>query len=103
MFTRMPSPLLPLIVAVTTTKVSLATKFRIHRSFLLSCDWDVAWRSNLRACAQATKRAILQIYCSSDRGRAMVSVEGWGVLRWCFLLKGQKGGRGLGNYVDQQL
>lgn len=72
MFTRIPSPLLPLTVAVTTTNVSLATKFRIHLSLRVSCDWEVAWRSNLRACAQATNRTILQTYCSSDRGSAML-------------------------------
>lgn len=36
MFTTIPSPLDPLIVAVTTTKVSLETKFRMHRSDFLS-------------------------------------------------------------------
>lgn len=72
MLTRMPSPLLPLTIAVTTTSVSLATKFRTHLSFLLSCDCDVAWRSNLRACAQATNSTRLQMYCSSDRGGAMM-------------------------------
>lgn len=74
MFTRMPSPLVPLTIAVTTTSVSLATKFRMHRSFLLSCDCDVACRSNFNALAQAMKRTRLQMYCSSDRGSAMVVV-----------------------------
>lgn len=74
MFTRMPSPLAPLTIAVTTTNVSLATKFRMHRSFLLSCDCDVACRSNLSALAQAMKSTRLQMYCSSDRGSAMVVV-----------------------------
>lgn len=74
MFTRMPSPLVPLTIAVTTTNVSLATKFRMHRSFLLSCDCDVACRSNFNALAQAMKRTRLQTYCSSDRGSAMVVV-----------------------------
>lgn len=76
MFTRMPSPLVPLTIAVTTTRVSLATKFRMHRSFLLSCDCDVACRSNFNALAQAMKRTRLQMYCSSDRGSAMVVVGG---------------------------
>lgn len=74
MFTRMPSPLVPLTIAVTTTNVSLATKFRMHRSFLLSCDCDVACRSNFNALTQAMKRTRLQMYCSSDRGSAMVAV-----------------------------
>jgi hypothetical protein len=44
-----PSPLLPLIVAVTTTSVSLVAKFLMHRSFLVL--WpECATRSNLRAC-----------------------------------------------------
>jgi hypothetical protein len=47
--TTCPSPLLPLIVAVTTTSVLLFTKFRMHRSFLVL--WpECATRSNLRAC-----------------------------------------------------
>lgn len=75
MLTRMPSPLLPETIAVTTTRVSLATKFRTHLSFLLSCDCEVAWRSNFRACAQARKNTILQTYCSNDRGIAMMGVE----------------------------
>lgn len=83
MLTRMPSPLLPETIAVTTTRVSLATKFRTHLSFLLSCDCEVAWRSNFRACAQARKNTILQTYCSNDRGIAMIGVEQaenlWGV------------------------
>lgn len=74
MFTRMPSPLVPLTIAVTTTNVSLATKFRMHRSFLLSCDCDVACRSNFNALTQAMKRTRLQKYCSSDRGSAIVVV-----------------------------
>jgi hypothetical protein len=74
MFTRMPSPLVPLTIAVTTTSVSLATKFRMHRSFLLSCDCDVAGRSNFNALAQEMKRTRLQMYCSNDRGSAMVVV-----------------------------
>ena len=95
MFTRMPSPLAPLTMAVTTTSVSLATKFRMHRSFLLSCDCDVACRSNFNALAQAMKRTRPQMYCSSDRGSAMVVVvdavcvwrEGasWGQLQPGFL------------------
>lgn len=48
MLTICPSPFCPLTIAVTSTRVSLATKFRIHRSYLL--EWPVcAWRSNLRA------------------------------------------------------
>lgn len=78
--TRMPSPLLPLTIAVTTTRVSLATKFRMHRSFLVSCDWEVAWRSNLRALAQATRSITLQMYCNRDRGGAIVRVGGIGKL-----------------------
>jgi len=68
MLTDMPSPTAPLTVAVTTTRVSLATKFRMHRSW--PC---VAPRSNLRACEQAAKRTRLQTYCSSDRGTAIVA------------------------------
>lgn len=45
MSTLCPSPLLPSMVAVTTTRVSLLTKLRIHRS----CGLDSACKSNLRA------------------------------------------------------
>lgn len=76
MLTRIPSPLLPDTIAVTTTRVSLATKFRTHLSFLLSCDCEVAWRSNFRASAQARKSTILQTYCSNDRGIAMMRSKG---------------------------
>ena len=43
-----PSPLDPSTMAVTTTKVSFATKFRIHRWYLV---WLPVWaaRSNLSA------------------------------------------------------
>lgn len=46
MLTCCPSPLWPLTVAVTTTRVSEATKFLMHR-----CRWPAgsAGRSNLRA------------------------------------------------------
>lgn len=48
MLTICPSPFCPLTIAVTSTRVSLATKFRMHRSYLL--EWPVcACRSNLRA------------------------------------------------------
>lgn len=44
-FTTCPSPLVPPMVAVTTTKVSLDTKFRMHRWYLpLLPEW--ACRSN---------------------------------------------------------
>ncbi len=76
MLTCMPSPLVPSTVAVTTTRVSLATKFRTHRLGLLPLLW--AWRSNLSAFAKATNSSTLQAYCSSDRGGAMVA--GW--CRW---------------------
>lgn len=47
MFTTCPSPLVPPTMAVTTTRVSLATKFRIHRWYLaLLPGWEA--RSNLR-------------------------------------------------------
>ena len=62
MLTTCPSPLLPLIVAVTTTNVSLFTKFRMHRSFLVL--WpECATRSNLRACE--TGRTMRRIRMSS--------------------------------------
>lgn len=60
--TTCPSPLLPLIIAVTTTSVSLFTKFRIHRSFLEL--WpECATRSNLRAWENG--RTIRRIKMSS--------------------------------------
>lgn len=61
MLTICPSPFCPLTIAVTSTRVSLATKFRMHRSYLL--EWPVcAWRSNLRAEEKgraARKRRVL--------------------------------------------
>lgn len=84
MFTRMPSPLFPDTIAVTTTSVSLPTKFRTHRSFLWSWECEVAWRSNLSARAQARKSARLQMYCRSDRGVAIFAGSGVSVAggRW---------------------
>lgn len=48
MFTIWPSPFAPLTVAVTSTSVSLDTKFRMHLSYRAL--WPVcAWRSNFKA------------------------------------------------------
>ena len=47
-----PSPRVPSIVAVTTTRVSWLTKFRMHRS----CGLDSAWISNLRAYESSGRR-----------------------------------------------
>lgn len=82
----MPSPLLPLTMTVTTTNVSLPTKFRMHLAFFLSELWDFASMSNLSACAQAMKRTRLQMYCSSDRGSAIVMCRegGRGRVVWAF-------------------
>src|ERR1700753_4104769 len=52
MLTIIPSPRLPLTIAVTTTSVSLVTKFRMHRSFFALCP-GCATSSNLRACARS--------------------------------------------------
>lgn len=71
----MPSPLLPPTVAVTTTNVSFATKFRMHRSVFLSLG-PRAVRSNFRALTEAIKSTKPQMYCSSARGSAIVSVLG---------------------------
>ena len=60
MLTVWPSPFCPLTIAVTSTKVSFATKFRMHRSYLE--EWPVcAWRSNLSAKerGRAARRRIL--------------------------------------------
>ena len=56
MLTCCPSPLLPDTVAVTTTSVSLLTKFLIHRSFLAECP-GCATRSNLRADERVARTA----------------------------------------------
>lgn len=72
-FTIIPSPLDPLRVAVTTTRVSFDTKFRMHLSDFLSwCGY--AWRSNLSASAQAKNNRKLQSVCTSDREIAMVEL-----------------------------
>lgn len=47
MFTNCPSPFDPPTVAVISTKVSLATKFRMHLSYF--AEWPVwAGRSNFK-------------------------------------------------------
>lgn len=66
--TTMPSPLKPSTLAVTTTSVSLATKFRMHLSFF-PC---LASRSNFRAEMEVSKRNMLQTYCSHVRVNAML-------------------------------
>jgi len=50
-FTICPSPLLPPTIAVTSTRVSLATKFRMHLSYFELCP-VCACRSNFRAEAK---------------------------------------------------
>lgn len=50
-FTICPSPLLPDTIAVTSTRVSLPTKFRIHLSYFELCP-VCACRSNFRAEAR---------------------------------------------------
>lgn len=71
MLTVWPSPFDPLTMAVTTTNVSLATKFRMHRSFLPSrC--GTAARSNLRASTDAMSSTMLQTYRSRARGKAIM-------------------------------
>ncbi len=49
MLTCCPSPFEPPTVTVTTTSVSLATKFRIHRSDFLCWPDGCAVKSNLSA------------------------------------------------------
>ena len=51
MLTRCPWPLSPPTIAVTTTRVSAPTKFRIHRGVSSASGW--AYNSNLRACVSA--------------------------------------------------
>lgn len=71
MLTVMPSPLCPLMIAVTTTSVSFPTKFCMHRHGF--CSWPAcACRSNLRAWARETNRRTLQAYCSSPLRNAIV-------------------------------
>lgn len=76
MLTIMPSPLLPPTVAVTTTKVSLATKFRMHRSTFLSLG-PRAVRSNFKALTDAIRSTRPQMYCSNARGKAIVLYLLW--------------------------
>lgn len=57
MFNVWPSPLLPLTVAVTTTNWSLATKFRMHRSFCLDSWPGWACISNFRAVMRGRRKA----------------------------------------------
>jgi len=69
MSTRIPSSLWPSTVAVTTTRVSLPTKFRMHRCECRLCEGSAS-RSNLRACVPAASSSRLQ---KRDRARAMVA------------------------------
>lgn len=67
MFSCMPSPLYPSTIAVTTTNMSLATKFRMHLLERLSCPLP-AWMSNFRASVPtASRSSALQTFCSTDR------------------------------------
>jgi hypothetical protein len=52
--TRWPSPLLPLTVAVTTTRTSRLTKLRIHRGWTYCACW--AGSSKRRPCDTAARR-----------------------------------------------
>jgi hypothetical protein len=72
MFTICPSPLLPSSVAVTTTSVSLFTKFRMHRSFLL-CG-GLAMRSNFNAVVRCMERRsnMLHNSCMSSIVRDLI-------------------------------
>lgn len=74
MFTLIPSPGSPSTVAVTTTSVSLATKFLTHRSLCLSLCFT-APISNFRASATAKKRKMLLKALRKDREDVM--------LDWC--------------------
>lgn len=69
MLTIIPSPLLPLTVAVTTTSVSLLTKFRIHLSFFALCP-GCATRSNFNACELNGNSAIERRSRRGRKGRA---------------------------------
>ena len=69
--TRCPSPLLPLSIAVTTTRVSALTKFRIHRCVSFACGW--AYNSNLRACVNANGRRRNEV--RKERGYIAVQKE----------------------------
>ena len=57
MFKVWPSPLLPLMVAVTTTNWSLATKLRMQRSLEADSWPGCAWMSNLRAETRGRRKA----------------------------------------------
>jgi len=63
MLTRWPSPLFPLTVAVTTTRVSAPTKFLMQRG--VTCPRGWANNSNLRACV------------NGRRGRSKARSRGW--------------------------
>jgi hypothetical protein len=71
MLTTIPSPFIPPIVAVTTTKVSLETKFRMHLSDLW-LRYGNAWRSNLRASVHTRRSRIPHKVCSNDLGYAIL-------------------------------
>jgi hypothetical protein len=70
MSTFMPSPLYPSTVAVTTTNVSFATKFRMHLTRLLSPAL-FASISNFNASEQASRKNKLNTVRSNDWEYAM--------------------------------
>lgn len=65
-FKTWPSPLCPLMVAVTTTSWSFATKLRMQRSLLADSAPGCAWMSNLRAKLRGSNAS------SSNRTRKLV-------------------------------
>lgn len=70
MFTICPSPLLPDTIAVTSTRVSLPTKFRMHLSYFELCP-VCACRSNFRDEAKGRRnRASRNI---NEKGAIMIN------------------------------
>src|SRR5690348_2033161 len=77
MLTTMPSPLYPSTVDVTTTRVLLLTKLRMHRSRLVCSPPECAYRSNLRALTAPANSSRLQSHCRTELWGAMVFCSNW--------------------------
>lgn len=73
MFKVWPSPLLPLMVAVTTTSWSLATKLRMQRSFEADSWPRCAWISNFKAETSGSRNARQSLRAKSNAMAAIAS------------------------------